>query len=449
MFHIQVAAAANLVRADPNHGPLPNKVEILRLKHQSRGLALVMAELKSLKGTASDGLLMAMVMVAMLTDPNQIPVPDTFRRSPLATAQNLHLYARLTVIPAMIEAMMGLVVKRGGIHNIKEYGMTQVLQLFVQTRLLSGRSANPTNSADLMLSSRLGIQPSFPWLYAPVRVLDLATYSPDQDAVLMSLVIATGFTQLDAVDLRLANLLREAGEVTVALDHYQQGRLNAPVLTDIVNAANSVQHRLLSMVPSSPLELHSNDFLRNMCRLAALIYSDLVLYPLPPSTEARPRLAKELSIAMEKFEVFKCEEVAQTDDPSDGDQYTNLVIWILMLGAFASTSTATSPFFINKLREYIARIPYLSDWPSFSNLMATYLWWEYIFAEPAAALWMEVCTFPQDPENSSSLFSGSYEQSQLSLGWSSNGPSIDAQDTDQTKHPGVSVQIISERSTLA
>jgi hypothetical protein len=131
MYHLQVAGAANLVRADARNPPLPNSIEILRLKHQNQGLALLMSALQNLQGPASDALLMAMVMAGMITDPSPSQIPEIYRASPLATAQNLHVYARLTLVPVTMRTMLESVDKRGGIQTIRDYGMVSILQLSV------------------------------------------------------------------------------------------------------------------------------------------------------------------------------------------------------------------------------------------------------------------------------------------------------------------------------
>ena len=43
------------------------------------------------------------------------------------------------------------------------------------------------------------------------------------------------------------------------------------------------------------------DLLHDMRRLAGLIYSDVVLFPLPPTTGVRPRLAVQLHSAMKQY----------------------------------------------------------------------------------------------------------------------------------------------------
>jgi hypothetical protein len=129
MFSLQVAAAVNLYRADDVHGELPKEIITVSQKHQQRGFAMVRTELAKLKGPPSDALIMAQIMVALLTDPDQSQCLHSFRVSPLATAQNLHRYARLAIVPHLIGALLELVSKRGGITAMREFGNTHLLQL--------------------------------------------------------------------------------------------------------------------------------------------------------------------------------------------------------------------------------------------------------------------------------------------------------------------------------
>ena len=128
MFHLQVAAAVNLHRADVNLEPLPPEVDSMAQTHTERGVSMVRNQLAKLKGPPSDALIMAQIMVALLTDPDQTEVVESMRRSPLATAQNLHRYARLAIVPHLIGALLELVTKRGGIECTQDYGNKQLLQ---------------------------------------------------------------------------------------------------------------------------------------------------------------------------------------------------------------------------------------------------------------------------------------------------------------------------------
>jgi hypothetical protein len=241
-----------------------------------------------------------------------------------------------------------------------------------------------------MISSRLGMPPSFPWLVPSSSILRGPRYYPDHYALLKSRVIGTGFASLDLIDVSLANTLRSAGEVTVALDHHQENRPNRPLLTDLVNAANQTHHELLSIGSGMPPYPTRTDYLREICRLAGLIYSDIVLFPLPPTTKVRPRLAGDLRSAVDRYEQL---EGARTSHNylahSTGDQ-SLLLIWALMLGGLATLHTLEHGYFIGKLRDHIRMLPYANNWPAFSDLLNTYLWWDYIFKEPASMLWIEV-----------------------------------------------------------
>ena len=206
----------------------------------------------------------------------------------------------------------------------------------------------------------------------------------------MALVIGTGFTQLQSIDSELADALKAAAEVTVALDHYHHRRPNFPALVDIVDAANETQHKLLSLQQSIPLEPRRTDCLRSMCLSAALIYSDMILFPLPAVCEVKPRLARNLRHAMEKFDMLKADEGTSDNQEESAEDYALLTLWILMLGRLATEFTADSLYFIQKLRQYFSRVSYIGTWQDFSNVMATYLWWDYIFDEPSEKLWLEV-----------------------------------------------------------
>jgi hypothetical protein len=132
MFYLQVASAANLVRADDSQPPLPRDIEMLRMRYYAKGLKMLRKELDSLsarKGVADDALIMANVVGALVTDPEPTQPHDSFRLSPLARAQNLHLYAKLQLMPAQIGALLNLVSKRGGLRSLREFGNAQMLQL--------------------------------------------------------------------------------------------------------------------------------------------------------------------------------------------------------------------------------------------------------------------------------------------------------------------------------
>ncbi|KEF52991.1 uncharacterized protein A1O9_10899 [Exophiala aquamarina CBS 119918] len=382
MYHLQVAGAANIVRADARNSSLPNDVEILRLKHQNQGLALLMTALKNLQGPASDALLMAMVMAGMLTDPSPSQIPELYRASPLATAQYLNVYARLTMVPATMQSMLQSVVQRGGIKNIRDYGMVSILQF-----------------ADLQASSRLGIPPAFSWVYPNSTSLCARQCDLDQAAMDMLRVLGTGFKYIQFIDQDLAGALEAIEDVTVALDLFQRCKAIAFSLLDVADAANEAQHTLLSVNPPPTMGTSEMDCLREICRWTALIYNDMVIFPLPATTETKPRLSNALRIAIENYEFLGSKYLNTSTEVMKATNHSDLILWASMLGAMAAELTVNRTWYIQKLGQYLSQSPYRHTWSDFRKLMSTFLWWDYIFDEPGQKLWWEGCMSMNTPQD--------------------------------------------------
>jgi hypothetical protein len=97
---------------------------------------------------------------------------------------------------------------------------------------------------------------------------------------------------------------------------------------------------------------------------------------------------------MDQFEKFEAGRLVNDYYGNAVGDHNVLVMWALILGGLASLNTSEKPYFVQKLREYVERVPYVSEWRAFSELMGTYLWWDYLFEEPASGLWMEVVQLP-------------------------------------------------------
>ena len=67
-----------------------------------------------------------------------------------------------------------------------------------------------------------------------------------------------------------------------------------PKFRDIIAARNTVQHQLLSLPTSSSGLPRCEECIYDICRFAALIFSDMVLFALPPAAGVKPMLADKL-----------------------------------------------------------------------------------------------------------------------------------------------------------
>lgn len=166
------------------------------------------------------------------------------------------------------------------------------------------------------------------------------------------------------------------------------------------------------------LDFDLPDVLQDICRWAALIYSDMVLFPLPASAGVKPRLASAMREAIERFETVSInDDLIRSTLFSPGA--SNVLLWALMLGGLASIFTKHNVWYTRTLARHLSMSPRELDWPAFKDVMSSFLWWDYIFEEPGARLWWEarLCCLPED---TITLSSGSDLFSNLpsSDGWS-------------------------------
>lgn len=167
-----------------------------------------------------------------------------------------------------------------------------------------------------------------------------------------------------------------AFKATRALEHYNSGSTDLRLFRSLVIVRNETQHGLLSLKRLSETNyLTERDVLFEVCRLSGLIYNDLVLYPLPYSTGVKPRLAQQL------YQVLQ--------DPRMGDlwdsDFHELLIWVCFMGEIAARKTKDHGWFVRTLLK-ITRIKNL-DKEGFTDLMQSFLWWDYVCLPPALELW--------------------------------------------------------------
>ena len=136
----------------------------------------------------------------------------------------------------------------------------------------------------------------------------------------------------------------------------------------------AVQHRLCSFDPMSPGQTSFAHIQYEICRLSALLYSDLVLFPIPDHSSIKPSLLYELGRILDKLESEI--EAAGTVLPHTGRE---LLAWCVMLGAAASTSDAVfRDQYRKRLEHCIGHDARLRDWDYYKALVRRYLWWGYL-----------------------------------------------------------------------
>lgn len=209
----------------------------------------------------------------------------------------------------------------------------------------------------------------------------------------MLTVLGTGFHNIQFISRDLADALEAAEDVTVALDLLRRRKAHDFKLINIVDFANEAQHKLLAIKSTCSLKTSQMDCVREICRWTALIYNDMVVFPLPATTETKPRLSNALRLAIENYETFGGKHTSAAEGVVKAIDYSGLILWALMLGSMAAALTVNSTWYAQKLGHYLSQSPYRHTWSDFRRLMSTYLWWGYVFDDPGQRLWWEGHTF--------------------------------------------------------
>jgi hypothetical protein len=83
--------------------------------------------------------------------------------------------------------------------------------------------------------------------------------------------------------------------LTTDAELYNNGLRCGSLTRRLVLGRNGLQHGLLTLIPTPGSQLsEANVVLTELCRLAALLYGDVVLFPLPWATGVKRRLSTEM-----------------------------------------------------------------------------------------------------------------------------------------------------------
>ena len=222
--------------------------------------------------------------------------------------------------------------------------------------------------------------PNFSWR-GPVTSLVLdGKYVLDQVAIDLDSKLGSGFRYLrrSCAGQQLTDVLDAYSEITVALDHYFRGGPTAPLLVDLADVRNCTQHRLLSQLPRSSDMSDPEACLHHATRLATLIFSEMVILPLPPTQGVKPRLALSLQQCLETCRLVGCWE-----------SHNQILLWALTLGAIAASYTISRAWYIDQLLLETSLMQ-IENWFVLELTCSRFLWWKPVCTDPLRVLWDEM-----------------------------------------------------------
>ena len=174
--------------------------------------------------------------------------------------------------------------------------------------------------------------------------------------------------------------------MTVALDHFQRNGEHHPKWSHVVWARTAAQHQLLSLpdmndaAAAAATAAADNDDsvdifdqterqIYRICQYAALIYSDILLFPMPNTTGVKLQLAEQLRGVFEELE------------PKKVVKYNSLLLWALFLGWIAASFTKHRVWFVEELHRRLDEVG-LVKFEEFKSVMERHLWWDYSLYGP-------------------------------------------------------------------
>lgn len=175
-------------------------------------------------------------------------------------------------------------------------------------------------------------------------------------------------------------------ELTTIINDHTSGTKPILDMALFIDHRNAAQHSLMSLPTGDELEYGeiSSTCLYESVRLAAIIYSGAVTFPLPPHTGFYRRLATRLQGILEESKDNPCWQLCP-----------EALLWLLILGGIAATGTARRGWFVQNLTAVGAALR-LSSWEQVAGPLENYLWLESACDAGGRLLWDEAVngTFP-------------------------------------------------------
>ncbi|OAL39648.1 hypothetical protein AYO20_01045 [Fonsecaea nubica] len=363
LFHCQVMGAAGAALSLCQDEGVAKYLSLKRLEHQMTAIKLIREELQLINSglsEPSDELVMAILnLVTSSGDVNESPGEEVHPKSPLAQAQPV---GRVKLNDTHLQAVHMLIRRKGGLQGLSSYALAYMIEV-----------------VDIYVAALRTSRPLYPWIHGPQDLVAKGKWTPDQHAEGLSKVLGSGLAVLAAIDIRVHRLYLEACNITIALDQYHRGAEGRPSLADLVDARNKTQHGFSSLTPAEETDTGAFEVLYEICRLAGLIFCEMVILPLPYNSGVKPRLSRQLRITLETPSLRPFWK---------STSYGELVMWVVFMGTIGATFTKSRAWYLQQLRGLVDDRQL--DWDGFKRLMERFLWWDFVFEVPAARMWREM-----------------------------------------------------------
>ncbi|EXJ74816.1 uncharacterized protein A1O5_01512 [Cladophialophora psammophila CBS 110553] len=358
----------------------PDDPAVIRLEQDMRrceaeSITLINKALRDPNNVITDAILVSVLAMAtnawdltlqrFQTQPATQPVFDPLLKS----LQWLDVYGLLSAHPIHAAGLVQLVALRGGLKNIETTGLAAIISY-----------------SGVIQASRTLTQPVFPFI-------PLAD-DGDRTATLWGMLgtcpseLRDEFTYSSLFNL---GLTVELAVVWVAIQRYEHGveifvdgALPDLDLSRLCDRRNLIQHTLLSLPSHTDLAPAARPRpIYEPMRLAMLIYSLTVIFPLPPQTAPIALLTRQLKAALRESDM--------RSSWSSSHQAQRLLMWILVIGGVAVRDVAEERlWFVAALGRMSARTGIKKFDDLKKNVLKRILWLDRACDAAGRSLWAEM-----------------------------------------------------------
>ncbi|KAJ5735849.1 uncharacterized protein N7483_000974 [Penicillium malachiteum] len=243
----------------------------------------------------------------------------------------------------------------------------------------------PNCSRVLVNSTLLLTAPALPFYPLSGSIQNiLDTETSDNQILMETTTISSVACNHPNISLDMKCTFFELAAYTRSIESYVRGdtlRLDAQMMCDRRNLA---QYNLMS-IPSTSGRHHENA-LSEICRIAAIIYSIGVTFPLAGVGAPFPKLVQLLQSELKNSEILESDPQVSTTN--------QVLLWVLTMGGIASIEKSERKWYATALVEVMTRCQ-LSEWTDMRNSLKEILWLDSACNMAGKELWKETHSIMQ------------------------------------------------------
>lgn len=181
----------------------------------------------------------------------------------------------------------------------------------------------------------------------------------------------------------LANL-ENARRYTSLVEDYVKRTCAPTNLSEMADRRNWLQHNILSLPTTTPTRCAMYEAIRS----ALLIYSVLIIMPLPLEVAPLNELSDQIGDAIQRLNVSSMPE-----------KWLSLAVWAATMGSLAAYDSSKRSWHLGLLQRLCQRQG-LQSWHAYREELMRFLWMPNVNDPDGRALWLEIGVSPENSETS-------------------------------------------------